>query len=99
MHRREANGDIDARPWCQGFYAAMGLRMSAWAPLLDANNINHGLLLPILLHYRDDSGRSAARSATKRRRDKELSAQRQRRYPSGRRGLAPILDADPLRTR
>jgi len=57
MHRREANGDIDARPWCQGFYAAMRLRLSAWAPLLDASNVNHGLLLPILLHCRDDHGR------------------------------------------
>jgi len=45
MHRR-ANGDIDPRPWCQGFYAAMHLRISAWGPLLHANNVNHGLLLP-----------------------------------------------------
>jgi uncharacterized protein len=57
MHRREANGDIDARPWCQGFYAAMRLRLSAWAPLLDASNVNHGLLRSILLHCRDDQGR------------------------------------------
>jgi len=56
MHQREANGDIDARPWCQGFYAAMRLRLSAWAPLLDASNVNHGLLLPVLLHCRDDQG-------------------------------------------
>ncbi|WP_461325554.1 UPF0149 family protein, partial [Bradyrhizobium elkanii] len=42
------------RPWCQGFYAAMRLRLSAWAPLLDASNVNHRLLLPILLHCRDD---------------------------------------------
>ncbi|WP_354112370.1 UPF0149 family protein [Bradyrhizobium sp. S3.12.5] len=56
MHRREVNGDIDARLWCQGFYAAMRLRLSAWAPLLDGNG-NHGLLLPILLHCRDDQGR------------------------------------------
>jgi uncharacterized protein len=55
MHRR-ANGDIDPRPWCQGFYAAMHLRISAWGPLLHANNVNHGLLLPILLHCRDDQG-------------------------------------------
>ena len=27
MHRREANGNIDARPWCQGFYAAIRLRL------------------------------------------------------------------------
>ncbi|WP_084788907.1 UPF0149 family protein [Bradyrhizobium sp. Cp5.3] len=54
---RNPNGDVDPRSWCQGFYAAMRLRMSAWAPLLDANNVNHGLLLPILLHCRDDQGR------------------------------------------
>jgi uncharacterized protein len=56
MHRRKANGDIDPRPWCRGFYAAMRLRLSALAPLLDASNVNHGLLLPILLHCRDDQG-------------------------------------------
>jgi uncharacterized protein len=56
MHRRKPNGDVDPRPWCQGFCAAMRLRISAWAPLLDASNVNHGLLLPILLHCRDDQG-------------------------------------------
>ncbi|MCP1729093.1 uncharacterized protein ABIF38_008591 [Bradyrhizobium japonicum] len=54
MHRRQPNGVVDPRPWCQGFYAAMRLRLSAWAPLLDASNVNHRLLLPILLHCRDD---------------------------------------------
>lgn len=57
MHRRKINGDVDPRPWCQGFHAAMRLRLSAWAPLLDTSNVNHGLLLPILLHCRDDQGR------------------------------------------
>ncbi len=56
MHRRKPNGDIDPRPWCQGFYAAMRLKLSAWAPLLDASNVDHGLLLPILLNCRDDQG-------------------------------------------
>jgi len=32
-------------------------RLSAWAPLLDTRNINHGLLLPILLHCVDGQGR------------------------------------------
>ncbi|MGY3463391.1 uncharacterized protein ACVW0I_000262 [Bradyrhizobium sp. LM6.11] len=54
MHRRKINGDVDPRPWCQGFYGAMRLRLSAWAPLLDTSNVNHGPLLPILLHCRDD---------------------------------------------
>ena len=58
MHRRRINGDVDPRPWCQGFYGAMRLRLSAWAPLLDTSNVNHGLLLPILLYCRDDQGRS-----------------------------------------
>jgi uncharacterized protein len=57
MHRRKPSGDVDPRPWCQGFYAAMQLKLSAWAPLLDARNVNHGLLRPILLHCRDDQGR------------------------------------------
>jgi hypothetical protein len=38
-------------------YAAMKLRISAWAPLLDTNEINHGLLLPIFVHRVDDQGR------------------------------------------
>jgi uncharacterized protein len=54
MHRRKINGEVDLRPWCQGFYGAMRLRLPAWAPLLDTSNVNHGLLLPILLHCRDD---------------------------------------------
>ena len=57
IHRRKPNGDVDARPWCLGFHAAMQPRLSAWAPLLDTRNINHGLLLPILLHCVDDQGR------------------------------------------
>ena len=56
MHWRN-DGDVDPRPWCQGFYAAMRLRLPAWAPLLDASSVNHRLLLPILLHCRDDQGR------------------------------------------
>ncbi len=57
IHARKPNGDVDARPWCRGFHAAMRLRLSAWAPLLDIGNINHGLLLPILLHCVDEQGR------------------------------------------
>ena len=56
IHRRKPNGDVDARPWCLGFHAAMQPRLPAWAPLLDTRNINHGLLLPILLHCVDDQG-------------------------------------------
>jgi len=57
MHRRKSNGEVDPRPWCRGFYAAMRLRMLDWAPLLDISDVNHGLLLPVLLHCSDDHGR------------------------------------------
>ena len=57
IHRRKPNGDVDARPWCRGFHAAMQLSMTAWAPLLDLSDINHGLLLPILLYCVDDQAR------------------------------------------
>jgi uncharacterized protein len=54
---RKPNRDIDAGPWCEGLYAAMKLRLSAWAPLSNPADINHGLLLPILFHCVDDQGR------------------------------------------
>ena len=72
MHRRKANGDVDARPWCRGFHAAMQLRMSAWAPLLDLSDINHGLLLPILLHCLDEQGRPLLGPTKKGREGKEF---------------------------
>ena len=95
MHRRKVNGDVDARPWCRGFYAAMQLRMSAWAPLLDLGDVNHGLLLPILLHCVDDHGRPLL-GPTKKARRQGIPAHRACGHPGHRRGYAPILDADPL---
>ena len=53
---RKPNGEIDAAPWCEGFYAAMKLKLPAWAPLRNLADINHGLLLPILFHCVDDHG-------------------------------------------
>lgn len=52
----KADGGIDPRPWCQGFYAAMNLNMRDWKPLLNVSNINHGLLLPILIYCVDKKG-------------------------------------------
>jgi uncharacterized protein len=72
MHRRKPNGDVDARPWCEGFHAAMQLRLPAWAPLRDLSNINHGLLLPILLHCVDDYGRPLLGQAKKGRENEEF---------------------------
>ena len=52
----KADGGIDPRPWCQGFYAAMNLNMKDWKPLLNRSNIHHGLLLPILIYCVDKKG-------------------------------------------
>ncbi len=84
-------------PGARDFNAAVQLRLPAWAPLLDLSNINHGLLLPILPHCIDDYGRPLLGPAKKGREDRGVSAQRPRRYPGGRRGHVPILDAEPLR--
>jgi uncharacterized protein len=48
-------------PWCQGFYAAMKLRLSAWALLRNLANVNQGPLMPILLHCVDGQGRPLLR--------------------------------------
>jgi uncharacterized protein len=72
MHRRKPNGDVDARPWCRGFHAAMRLRMSDWAPLLDSSGANHRLLLPILMHCRDDQGQPLLRPTKKGHEAREL---------------------------
>jgi uncharacterized protein len=72
IHQRKPNGDVDARLWCQGFHTAMRPRLLAWAPLLDTRNINHGLLLPILLHCVDDRGRPLLGPARKGRETNEF---------------------------
>jgi uncharacterized protein len=56
IYRRKASGGADVRPWCLGFYAAMKLRLTAWSSLLDRDNPQHGLLLPILLNCVDEHG-------------------------------------------
>jgi hypothetical protein len=53
IYRRKPNR---ARPCCWGFYAAMQLRMSAWAPLPNTGDINYGLFLLIFVHSVDDPG-------------------------------------------
>jgi uncharacterized protein len=45
----------------------MRLRMLDWAPLLDTDDVNFGLLLPILVHCRDDQRRPLFGSARRGR--------------------------------
>jgi uncharacterized protein len=56
IYRRNLSGGVDVRPWCLGFYAAMKLRLTTWSPLLDRDNPQYALLLPILLNCVDEQG-------------------------------------------
>lgn len=53
----KSNGEVDARPWCMGFYVVIKLRLLAWSRLMSPNVVEHGLLLPILFHCVDPDGR------------------------------------------
>jgi len=57
IFERRDDGTVHAEPWCMGFLAAMRLRRDAWRPLRNLDRIEHGLLLPILLHCTDHLGR------------------------------------------
>jgi yecA family protein len=98
IHGRKPNGDVDARPWCQGFHAAMRLRLSAWAA---ARRQQHTPRLapahPAALRRR--SRASITWTTKERPRDRAIPAQRPYRHSARRRGHAPVLDADPLRLR
>ena len=56
IFERTDDGTVLAGPWCMGFLAAIELRRDAWRTLLNLDRIEHGLLLPILLHCTDDTG-------------------------------------------
>ena len=56
-HARSMVCQIKSKLLHMGFLAAMKLRHNAWQPLLTLRRIEHGLLLPILLHCIDDAGR------------------------------------------
>jgi uncharacterized protein len=73
----------DVRPWCQGFHAAMKLRLLAWSQLLDFENPHHALLLAhsALLHRRawpagDPRHRPSAGEKTPPRRARRHSRRR-----------------------
>jgi uncharacterized protein len=57
IFERTDDGTVLAGPWCMGFLAAIKFRHEAWQPLHDVNQIEHRLLLPILLHCTDAAGR------------------------------------------
>ena len=57
LHARTPDGEVDARPWCMGFYAIMQLRKQEWSQISAPDVIEKGLLLPILFHCTDNAGR------------------------------------------
>jgi yecA family protein len=54
---RTPEGEVDARPWCTGFYAIMQLRLLDWSKLLASSAPEDSQLRPILFHCTDETGR------------------------------------------
>ena len=59
-------------PGAWELHAAMRPRISAWAPLLDTRNVNHRLLLPILMHCEDGQGRPLLGPTSKARQTEQF---------------------------
>ena len=53
---RTPEGEVDARPWCMGFYAIMQLRLMEWSQLLASSAPEDSQLRPILFHCTDETG-------------------------------------------
>ena len=56
LHARMPDGEVDARPWCMGFYAVVKLRPRDWSRMLAPGVIEQALMLPILFHCTDAAG-------------------------------------------
>lgn len=56
LHKRNADGSVDAAEWCEGFLAAVNLERTAWKEVLDVTSPLHGLMLPVLVHCNTKSG-------------------------------------------
>jgi len=56
-YRYKANGEVDARDWCEGFLAVVNQNREEWRDVLDLENHLHGLMLPVLIHCVDAQGR------------------------------------------
>lgn len=56
LHARTPDGEVDARPWCMGFYAVVKLRMKDWSRMLAPGVAEQALMLPVLFHCTDAAG-------------------------------------------
>lgn len=57
LHARTPDGEVDARPWCMGFYAVVKLRSRDWSRMLASGVAEQALMLPILFHCTDAAGK------------------------------------------
>jgi uncharacterized protein len=93
IFERTDAGTVLAGPWCMGFVAAMNLRLNAWRPLCDLGRVEHGLLLPILLHCTDDAAQSVLGPVRSGPEGQEFLANRLSRHPGHGAGNPSVLDA------
>jgi uncharacterized protein len=56
LHAHTPNGEVDARPWCMGFYAVVKFRLMDWSRMLAPGMVEQGLMLPILFHCTNAAG-------------------------------------------
>ena len=56
-YARTPNGEIDAQPWCMGFYAIMQLRLLDWSQLLASSAPEDSPLRSILFYCTDETGK------------------------------------------
>jgi hypothetical protein len=73
----------------------MKLRLSAWAPLRNLADIDHGLLLPILFHCVDDQGRPML-GPPRKAGNRTVQPNSLQGHSGRRRRNASVLDADTL---
>jgi uncharacterized protein len=57
LFARGPDGEVDARPWCMGFYAVMQLRLLEWSQLLASSAPEDSHLRPILFYCAEETGR------------------------------------------
>jgi yecA family protein len=57
VYRPKSNGEVDPTDWCEGFMQCVNLNRRKWKDVLDADNVHHALMLPILLYCKHKRGR------------------------------------------
>jgi uncharacterized protein len=93
---RKPNRDIDAGPWCEGFYAAMRLRLSAWGTAQESRRHQSRSVVADPVPLRRRSGAPDARSAKTGARNRTVQPNSLQGHSGRRRRDASVLDADAV---